>query len=162
MSYDGPNDAGAGRARFFESALDPSFRVPGARVEQRHFVAHRVMSCLSPRASWARPGRLAGARASPSPRRARAVRARRVAPRATPSDSDAADAADADVPEGYRDRANLGRRYYEGFLKSSLGESDSVQTENRDTVTASVKLGVQATGVLAVLTLGFMASNGLL
>jgi hypothetical protein len=120
------------------------------------------MSCLSPRASWARPGRLAGARASPSPRRARAVRARRVAPRATPSDSDAADAADADVPEGYSDRANLGRRYYEGFLKSSLGESDSVQTENRDTITASVKLGVQATGVLAVLTLGFMASNGLL
>ena len=117
------------------------------------------MSCLSPRASWARPGRLTGARASPSPRRARAVRARRVAPRATPSDSDAAD---ADVPEGYSDRANLGRRYYEGFLKSSLGESDSVQTENRDTITASVKLGVQATGVLAVLTLGFMASNGLL
>jgi hypothetical protein len=37
-----------------------------------------------------------------------------------------------------------------------------VQTENRDTITASVKLGVQATGVLAVLTLGFMASNGLL
>jgi hypothetical protein len=117
------------------------------------------MSCLSPRASWARPGRLAGARASPSPRRARAVRARRVAPRATPSDSDAAD---ADVPEGYSDRANLGKRYYEGFLKSSLGESDSVQTENRDTITASVKLGVQATGVLAVLMLGFMASNGLL
>ena len=84
---------------------------------------------------------------------------RRVAPRATPSDSDAAD---ADVPEGYSDRANLGKRYYEGFLKSSLGESDSVQTENRDTITASVKLGVQATGVLAVLTLGFMASNGLL
>ena len=161
MSSDG-NDAGAGRARFFGSALDPSFRVPGARVPTSHFVAHRVMSCLSPRASWARPGRLAGARASPSPRRARAVRARRVAPRATPSDSDAADAADADVPEGYSDRANLGKRYYEGFLKSSLGESDSVQTENRDTITASVKLGVQATGVLAVLTLGFMASNGLL
>ena len=160
MSSDG-NDAGAGRARFFGSALDPSFRVPGALLV-RHFVEHRVMSCLSPRASWARPGRLAGARASPSPRRARAVRARRVAPRATPSDSDAADAADADVPEGYSDRANLGRRYYEGFLKSSLGESDSVQTENRDTITASVKLGVQATGVLAFLTLGFMASNGLL
>ena len=69
---------------------------------------------------------------------------------------------DADVPEGYSDRGNLGKQYYEGFLKSSLGESDSVQTENRDTITASVKLGVQATGVLAFLTLGFMASNGLL
>ncbi len=162
MSSDG-NDAGAGRARFFGSALDPSFRVPGARfLDVTLSRTLLVMSCLSPRASWARPGRLAGARASPSPRRARAVRARRVAPRATPSDSDAADAADADVPEGYSDRANLGKRYYEGFLKSSLGESDSVQTENRDTITASVKLGVQATGVLAVLMLGFMASNGLL
>ena len=92
-------------------------------------------------------------------RRARVVRAPRVAPRATPRDSDAAD---ADVPEGYSERGNLGKQYYEGFLKSSLGESDSVQTENRDTITASVKLGVQATGVLAFLTLGFMASNGLL
>ena len=117
------------------------------------------MSCVSPRAPLTRPGRLAGAIASPSLRRARVVRAPRVAPRATPRDSDAAD---ADVPEGYSDRGNLGKQYYEGFLKSSLGESDSVQTENRDTITASVKLGVQATGVLAFLTLGFMASNGLL
>ena len=107
---------------------------------------------------WTRPGRLASAGASPSSRRARAVRARRVAPRAAPD----SEAPDAEVPEGYSDRANLGKQYYEGFLKSSLGESDSVQTENRDTITASVKLGMQATGVLAFLTLGFMASNGLL
>ena len=32
------------------------------------------------------------------------------------------DAADADVPEGYSERGNLGKQYYEGFLKSSLGD----------------------------------------
>ena len=120
------------------------------------------MSCVSPRAPWTRPDRLARASASAPSRRVHTFRARRIAPRATPGDSDAPDAADADVPEGYSDRANLGKQYYAGFFKSSLGESDSVQTENRDTITASVKLGAQATGVLALLTLGFMASNGLL
>lgn len=47
-------------------------------------------------------------------------------------------------------------------MKSGLGETDDVQVEGRDTITASVKLGVQATVVLAAMTLGFMASNGLL
>ena len=70
---------------------------------------------------------------------------------------------DQPPPDGYSDRKNLGKAYYEGFLKSSLGEDDSVQTGRQaDTISASVKLGVQATVVLAALTLGFMASNGLL
>ena len=60
------------------------------------------------------------------------------------------------------DRANLDKRYYEGFIKSSLGEDDDVQREGRDTITASVKLGAQATAILTALTLGFMWSNGLL
>jgi hypothetical protein len=93
------------------------------------------------------------------------VRAARAVPRSVrfrAKPGDAGDAASDDgLPDGYSDRKNLGKKYYEGFVKSSLGEDDTVQTENRDTITASVKLGVQATIVLALLTLGFMASNGL-
>ena len=54
-----------------------------------------------------------------------------------------------DAPEPERiDRDNLDERYYRGFLESSLGPDDSVQADGRDTLTASVKLGAQATAVL--------------
>ena len=68
---------------------------------------------------------------------------------------------DAPEPE-LIDRDNLDERYYRGFLESSLGPDDSVQADGRDTLTASVKLGAQATAVLGALFLAFMWSNGLL
>ena len=86
------------------------------------------------------------------------VRPKSTKVRASPDQSGEADP----PPEGFSDRKNLGKTYFEGFVKSGLGETDDVQVEGRDTITASVKLGVQATVVLAAMTLGFMASNGLL
>ena len=108
---------------------------------------------LSPRAALDRPRAALARRAS---RRA-------LAPRAARDDApNSASNAPEPAPEGMIDRANLDKRYYEGFIKSSLGEDDDVQREGRDTITASVKLGAQATAVLTALTLGFMWSNGLL
>lgn len=58
------------------------------------------------------------------------------------------------------DRDNLDERYFRGFIESEVGEDDNAT--GRDKLAASMKLAVQATAVLGALTLGFMASNGLL
>lgn len=107
--------------------------------------------------------RVATSRASRTPARAlRPALAPRVH-RLVPSRVPTCRAAPEDAPEPERiDRDNLDERYYRGFLESSLGPDDSVQADGRDTLTASVKLGAQATAVLGALFIAFMWSNGLL
>ena len=51
--------------------------------------------------------------------------------------------------------------YFGGMLKEPLVDK-SPGAEGRDKLTANLRLGLQATVVLGLLFLGFMAANGLL
>ena len=64
-------------------------------------------------------------------------------------------------PRASIDRDNLDERYYRGFLEVAWPRRLR-QADGRDTLTASVKLGAQATAVLGALFTAFMWSNGLL
>eukprot|EP00793_Prasinoderma_coloniale_P002090 PRCOL_00002598-RA len=67
---------------------------------------------------------------------------------------DETDAAGGDAPG----QAERGSAYYKGMVTSPLRPEDA----SRDMLTPTLKLIGQATVVLTFLTLGFMASNGLL
>lgn len=54
------------------------------------------------------------------------------------------------------------KEYYEGFLKSDLRDDSTNNSERGDGLEQALKLGLYSAGVLGLLLLGFLASNGLL
>ena len=54
------------------------------------------------------------------------------------------------------------KEYYEGFLKSDLRDDSINNSERGDGLEQALKLGLYSAGVLGLLLLGFLASNGLL